>query len=180
MTPLFVAALADGRAAVPFSMSSVNLTGEWKLAQDANQAVLMSLNFTELTCHFTSTANLTACLEPSMLWHSYTRPSPSTTSFQHKVGFLATGDDAHPAAELPFAGCEELCMGLASCLGFTFQSDAATPATPVKCYFKSAIHFTASHSTCVAPGGEGKPGCSPLPGEMSLGGCIPVWGSTPD
>ena len=77
-------------------------------------------------------------------------------------------------------GAEKLCMGLASCLGFTFQSDAATPATPVKCYFKSAIHFTASHSTCVAPGGEGKPGCSPLPGEMSLGGCIPVWGSTPD
>lgn len=180
MVPLFLAvAGGEGRAAVPFSMSSVNLTGEWKLAQDANQAVLMSLNFTELTCHFTSTANLTACLEPSMLWHSYTRPSPSTTSFQHKVGFLATGDDAHPAAELPFAGCEELCMGLASCLGFTFQSDAATPATPVKCYFKSAIHFTASHSACVAPGGEGKPGCSPLPGEMSLGGCNPSLGLDP-
>lgn len=25
-------------------------------------------------------------------------------------------------------------------------------------------------SNCVAPGGKGKPGCSPLPGEMGLGG----------
>ena len=33
------ASLADGRAAVPFPMSSVTLTGDWKHAQDANQEV---------------------------------------------------------------------------------------------------------------------------------------------
>ena len=30
---------ADGRAAVPFSMDRVTLTGDWKHAQDANQEV---------------------------------------------------------------------------------------------------------------------------------------------
>ena len=33
------ASLADGRAAVPFPMSSITLTGDWKHAQDANQEV---------------------------------------------------------------------------------------------------------------------------------------------
>ena len=33
------ATATDGRAAVPFPMSSITLTGDWKHAQDANQEV---------------------------------------------------------------------------------------------------------------------------------------------
>jgi DUF1680 family protein len=40
----------------------------------------------------------------------------------------------------------------------------------VKCYTKSVSGYTLDKSKCVAPGGAGKPSCSPLPGEMGLGG----------
>ena len=37
--PSWAATATDGRAAVPFSMSHITLTGDWKHAQDANQEV---------------------------------------------------------------------------------------------------------------------------------------------
>ena len=144
--------LADGRAAVPFPMSSVTLTGDWKHAQDANQEVgatccafrltppppslttvpraqvLMGLNFSQLTCHFTSTANLTACQSPATQWHAYTRDAEASTAaalFDVSAGFLGAGDDARAPAELSVAGCEATCAGLASCRGFTFQVGSA-------------------------------------------------------
>jgi DUF1680 family protein len=40
----------------------------------------------------------------------------------------------------------------------------------VKCYWKKTSGYTHQKTNCVAPGGEGKPSCSPLPGEMGLGG----------
>ena len=91
-------------------------------------------------------------------------------TFEVRVGFLGAGDEARAPAELSVAGCETACVGLVSCLGFTFQASRARPADPVKCYFKSWIKLTAAQEHCVAPGGAGKPACSPLPGEMGLGG----------
>ena len=134
--------------------------------------VLMGLNFSQLTCHFTSTANLTACQLPATRWHAYTRATDASTAaaFDVSAGFLGAGDDARSPAELSVAGCEAACVGLASCRGFTFQAESARPAGQVKCHFKTAIHLTAEKDDCVAPGGEGKPACSPLPGEMGLGG----------
>ena len=177
--------------------------------------VLMGLNFSQLTCHFTSTANLTACQLPATRWHAYTRATDASTAaaFDVSAGFLGAGDDARAPAELSVAGCEAACVGLASCRGFTFQAggaravvglaciprsqhhhdthltcayppwhsdvrvptlalqaESARPAGQVKCHFKTAIRLTAEKDDCVAPGGEGKPACSPLPGEMGLGG----------
>ena len=40
----------------------------------------------------------------------------------------------------------------------------------VKCYWKTTAAFTLQKKNCVAPGGTNKPSCSPLPGEMGLGG----------
>ena len=163
---------ADQRAAVPISMSRVSLHGGWKAAQDANREVLMGLNSSRLTCHFTTTANLTACADEAVPWHTYTRTDPSSSNFTGKLGFLAAGDDARAPAELPFDQCEATCAKMATCLGFSFQAKAAQPVAPVRCYFKNELHFTPSSTqgNCVAPGGEGMPICSPLPGEMGLGG----------
>ena len=90
--------------------------------------VLMGLNFSQLTCHFTSTANLTACQSPATQWHAYTRDAEASTAaalFDVSAGFLGAGDDARAPAELSVAGCEATCAGLASCRGFTFQVDSA-------------------------------------------------------
>ena len=85
----------------------------------------MGLNFSQLTCHFTSTANLTACqLPPATQWHAYTRASDASAAFDVIAGFLGAGDDARAPAELSVAGCEAACAGLASCRGFTFQAGA--------------------------------------------------------
>eukprot|EP01052_Picozoa_sp_SAG31_P052908 SAG31_NODE_13301_length_878_cov_1.516046_1_plen_202_part_10 len=40
----------------------------------------------------------------------------------------------------------------------------------VKCYSKKTSAYTPEKSNCIAEGGAGKPVCSPLPGEMGLGG----------
>jgi hypothetical protein len=84
----------------------------------------MGLNFSQLTCHFTSTANLTACQLPATRWHAYTRATDGWTAaaFDVSAGFLGAGDDARAPAELSVAGCEAACVGLASCRGFTFQA----------------------------------------------------------
>ena len=62
--------------------------------------VLMGLNFSQLTCHFTSTANLTACQLPATRWHAYTRATDASTAaaFDVSAGFLGAGDDLAPPA----------------------------------------------------------------------------------
>jgi hypothetical protein len=87
----------------------------------------MGLNFSQLTCHFTSTANLTACQLPATRWHAYTRATGWTAAaFDVSAGFLGAGDDARAPAELSVAGCEAACVGLASCRGFTFQAGGSS------------------------------------------------------
>lgn len=177
-SPLVLFVVAASASAVelrpvasPVALSDVTLTGDWADKQQRNREVLMSLNVSRWACHFTTTANLTACRSVSVPWHTYVRMKNGT--FVHKLGFLALGDDAKPEASLDFNACEAACEALTTCAAITFQSDAATPITPVKCYFKTtAAHFTPTKRTanCVAHGGPGMPVCEPLPGEMGLGG----------
>ena len=108
-------------AAAPFT-----LTPSPKFLTVPRAQVLMGLNFSQLTCHFTSTANLTACqLPPATRWHAYTRAADASAAFDVIAGFLGAGDDARAPAELSVAGCEAACAGLASCRGFTFQAGSA-------------------------------------------------------
>ena len=159
-------------AADPLPMSAITLTGEWGHQVERNRDVLMSINLTSWACHFTTTANLTACRAQGTLWHTYLKDAKNASAFTHKLGFLSAGDDVKPPADRAFAACESACISAAACLGFTFQSNNATPATPVKCYLKSAVHFTPQkkQANCLTPGNPAKPACAPLPGEMGLGG----------
>ena len=104
--------------------------------------VLMGLNFSQLTCHFTSTANLTACQLPATRWHAYTRATDASTAaaFDVSAGFLGAGDDARAPAELSVAGCEAACVGLASCRGFTFQAGGARAVVGWACIPRSEHH----------------------------------------
>ena len=153
----------------PFPLSAVKLTGDWADKQRRNQDVLLSLNLSQYACHFTTTANLTTCLAPKATWHSYQK---TATGFVHKAGFLAAGDDVKPPAQVTFAACEAFCASNASCAGITFEDPEPEPTHPIKCYWKSTFRLTpqGGMGNCVALGGEGKPSCSPLPGEMGLGG----------
>ena len=58
-------------AADPLPMSAITLTGEWGHQVERNRDVLMSINLTSWACHFTTTANLTACRAQGTLWHTY-------------------------------------------------------------------------------------------------------------
>ena len=158
-------------AADPLPFSDVTLTGEWGAQTDRNREVLMSINLTSWACHFTTTANMTACRAAGTLWHTYLKQSDAN-NFSHKLGFLTAGNDVKPPATEPFATCEAFCAANASCVGFTFQAADASPAAPVHCYWKSAIHFTpqSNKANCITPGNPAKPACAPLPGEMGLGG----------
>ena len=158
-------------AADPIPMSDIKLTGEWGTQQVRNQEVLMSLNLTSWACHFTTTANLTACHAASTLWHTYVKEVNG--SFTHKLGFLASGDDVKPAAMAPFKTCKAFCAGSSACAGITFQAADAEPTEAVKCYWKKTTsHFTpqTNKANCLTPGNPSKPACAPLPGEMGLGG----------
>jgi DUF1680 family protein len=119
-------------------------------------------------CHFTTTANLTRC-KAAFSWQAYVKNEDKRT-FQHSRGFLDAGDDlpGWPAAA-NFAQCEAACVKAPKCRGFSFQSIEPKPATPVRCYLKSAVRLTPSLSNCVALGGAQMPSCEPLPGEMGLG-----------
>ena len=79
--------------------------------------------------------------------------------------------------------CRSFCDSSFFCRGFTFASFAEDPfaeageageageARVVRCYWKTAVALTPNAKTnCIAAGGAGKPVCSPLPGEMGLGG----------
>jgi len=159
-------------AAVPVPLSSVKLTGDWADKQLRNQEVLMSLNMSQWKCHFTTAANLTACVQPAGTWHTYEVNASVAGGFNPVMrGFLGAGDDALPAATVTLGECKSRCQATASCKGFTFRDFSATPTHHVKCSWKTAFHFTGSaRSNCIAAGGDGKPSCSPLPGEMGLGG----------
>ena len=157
--------------AEPIPMSDVTLTGEWAEQTLRNQEVLLSLNLTEWACHFTTTANMTACRAAGTLWHTYTKGANSS-AFTHRLGFLTAGDDVQPPTTESFKACEAFCAGSAACAGFTFQATEQTPAEPVHCYWKRVIHFTPQNgkANCITPGNPAMPACSPLPGEMGLGG----------
>eukprot|EP00947_MAST-08B_sp_MAST-8B-sp1_P001502 g1502.t1 len=161
-------------------MSAVKLTGDWAVATARNREVLLSLNESSWACHFTTTANLTACGSEGSLWNTFTKNAsdPSGGSFVRKLGFLGAGADAKAAANVTVAACMSTCTALGSaCAGVTFQTSNSAGDTPpatatVKCYWKNAVHFTAQSKmgNCLTPGGAGKPLCAPLPGEMGLGG----------
>jgi DUF1680 family protein len=134
---------------------------------------LLSLNMTRWLCHFTTTANLTQCRAAATLWHTYTK-QPGKNNFTHELGFLAAGDDVKPPAVASFDACESFCAGSTPCIGFTFQAASAAPSSKIKCYWKSALHFTpqTKGANCITNGSTdpSSPICEPLPGEMGLGG----------
>ena len=173
-TIVIFANAAPPRIAVdPLPMSDVQLTGEWGLQTQRNAEVLLSLNLTRWACHFTTTANLTACRSTSTPWYAYIKKGVGVSrNFTLKHGFLAAGDDVQPPAEVSFGDCENFCADAAACLGFTFQADAAAPKGTFKCYWKRALHYTPEprSANCVAAGNASQPACEPLPGEMGLGG----------
>lgn len=163
-------------AAEALPMSDVTLTGGWAEQTRRNQETLLSLNMTEWLCHFTTTANLTACRSTSVPWQTYikNKSDPSGSGFTYKRGFLAAGDDVKPPTVVNFTDCEAYCASTSACAGLSFQADAKTPwYSPVKCYWKrTAAHFTpqSDKANCITPGDPTKPVCEPLPGEMGLGG----------
>jgi DUF1680 family protein len=167
---LAVSSSATKRVVSPLPLSAVELTGDWGDAQERNQEVLMSLNLSRWACHFTTTANITACASTSLPWQTYIKDA-GVNNYTHKSGFLGGGNDVKPAANVTFSACQDGCTKAASCRGFTFEgiANASTPDTMVKCYWKKSTSFTPERKSCLTPGGEGKPVCSPLPGEMGLG-----------
>ena len=157
----------------PFPMEAVTLAGEWGTAQARNQEVLLSLNMSSFGCHFTTTANLTSCKAPAATWHSYQKNSSAPTGYTHHAGFLAAGGDVKPPEIVPsLEKCEAFCSANSSCTGITFEAAAMAPTKPFKCYWKESWHLTpqGGMGNCITLGGKGKPACSPLPGEMGLGG----------
>ena len=131
----------------------------------------MSLNMSEWACHFTSTANITACGSHNVPWHAYQKNTTGDKiSYNILDGFYAQGDDLRPSQSAKLSACEDICSSDKACLGFTFESDVDVSTDPVvKCSWKKALHFTANVKTnCVAPGGTGKPSCAPLPGEVRV------------
>ena len=174
-------ALAAGQGAAelksvlePLRMSDVALEGEYKQAEIRNQEVLLSLNHSEWACHFTSTANLTACeTSGGERWVTLVKNASDPTEFTKGLGFIAAGNDVKPPANVTVAACKSFCSGSAACKAVSFMQSVADENKTdvmVKCYWKKTAAFTPQKSNCVAPGGAGKPSCSPLPGEMGLGG----------
>lgn len=156
-------------AAHPMQFKDVKLRGSWAQAQEADQEVLMSINITQYACHFTTTANLTSCA-PSQSWRTYKKDAAGKNGYTYQPGFLAAGDDLKAPQEVSLMECQRTCNDSQKCQAVTFEAKGAEPAGKVKCYWKTAYHFTPQRSNCVADGGAGKPFCQPLPGEMGLGG----------
>ena len=185
-------------AAAPLPLSSVTLAGEFAAMQAANREVLLSLNMSRWACHFTTTANLTSCRSAAVPWHTYLKNATVPFGFVHEDGFLGAGDDLAPPSELLFPDCAARCAVARACVGFCFEAPSELPAEKVKCYLKTAAHFTpqrrkancltngplsprASHRSAPlldplsllripAAGSATAPPCEPLPGEMGLGG----------
>ena len=69
--------------------------------------------------------------------------------------------------------CTAFCTKTAACLAVTYEQPAHNVSSAiVNCYWKTSTGgFTPSKNTnCVANGSATMPSCSPLPGEMGLGG----------
>jgi hypothetical protein len=158
----------------PLRMSDVKLEGEYKEAERRNQEVLLSLNHTEWACHFTSTANITACqTSGGERWLTLVKNATDPKEYTKGYGFVAAGNDVKPPANVTVAACEAFCTATPACKAISFMESVADENktdTMVKCYWKKSAGYTPQKSNCVAPGGTGKPTCSPLPGEMGLGG----------
>eukprot|EP00854_Cymbomonas_tetramitiformis_P028201 gene28201-34913_t len=132
-----------------------------------------SLNNTKLGCIFTSAANLTDCsAAPSSFWQTYVKNSTLPFGYSYELGYLSAADDDKPPGHMTYEACLNNCTASSTCLGITFQSPAPKPKGDVFCYMKSAIHFTPvdPSGNCPSPGKSGQPRCSPLEGEMGLGG----------
>jgi len=159
-------------AAAPLPLSSVTLAGEFAAMQAANREVLLSLNMSRWACHFTTTANLTSCRSAAVPWHTYLKNATVPFGFVHEDGFLGAGDDLAPPSDLLFPDCAARCAGARACVGFCFEAPSEEPAEKVKCYLKTAAHFTPQRrkANCLTNGSATAPPCEPLPGEMGLGG----------
>ena len=129
-------------AAAPLPLSSVTLAGEFAAMQAANREVLLSLNMSRWACHFTTTANLTSCRSAAVPWHTYLKNATVPFGFVHEDGFLGAGDDLAPPSDLLFPDCAASCAGARACVGFCFEAPSEQPAEKVKCYLKTAAHFT--------------------------------------
>ena len=89
----------------PFPMSDVTLHGEYAEMEARNQEVLLSLNFSQWACHFTTAANLTKCETASEPWHAFVKQEANASSsasptYVHEMGFLQAGDDVKPAEDV--------------------------------------------------------------------------------
>jgi hypothetical protein len=88
----------------PFPMSDVTLHGEYAEMEARNQEVLLSLNFSQWACHFTTAANLTKCETASEPWHAFVKQEVNASSafpaYVHEMGFLQAGDDVKPAEDV--------------------------------------------------------------------------------
>lgn len=158
----------------PLRMSDVKLEGEYKEAERRNQEVLLSLNHTEWACHFTSTANLTKCTTSGgVRWITLVKNLTDPTEFTKGFGFIAAGNDVKPPANVSVTACKAACTASSACKAVSFEesiADENKTDTMVKCYWKKTAAYVPQKTNCVAPGGADKPSCSPLPGEMGLGG----------
>ena len=167
-------AAKTGALVQPLRMSDVALAGDWKEAEVRNQEVLLSLNHTEWACHFTSTANITSCATSNgARWATYVKDPQDPTVFTMGLGFIGAGNDVKPPANVTVAKCKSDCSAAPTCKAVSFMQSAADVNRTddmVKCYWKKTSSYTHQKTNCVAPGGVDKPSCSPLPGEMGLGG----------
>jgi hypothetical protein len=64
------------------------------------------------------------------------------TLYEHRLGFLARGDDVRAPINATSSGCRHACDTNSSCSTFCFASDDACPNSPVLCYLKSSVHFS--------------------------------------
>ena len=167
-----IAATPPTPSARPLALSDVALHGDFADRQSRDRDVLLSLNATRWACHFTTTANLTSCKSAAVPWHTYVKNASAPTGFVHELGFLGAGDDLAPPATVLFPECEARCANAGACLGFCFESTSEQPGGKIKCYLKTAVHFTPLHrsANCLTNGSATAPSCEPLPGEMGLGG----------
>ena len=110
----------------PLRMSDVKLEGEYKEAERRNQEVLLSLNHTEWACHFTSTANITACqTSGGERWLTLVKNATDPKEYTKGYGFVAAGNDVKPPANVTVAACEAFCTATPACKAISFMESVA-------------------------------------------------------
>lgn len=171
---LFHAHLANlGNAVEPLHLANVRLKDDWQDALRRDAQYLNNLQIESLFCHFTTTANLSRCessanQQRQRRWITHLA---TNRTYTHHAGFLDARNDAAPPmlARTPSA-CQSRCSAVPLCAGYSFEPSATTP---IRCFFKTAAArlVRPRKTNCVAGGGPpSAPVCSPLPGEMGLGG----------